>query len=307
MVAWQAQVAFAQRRRAEQVKTFLLSILMDAHSYRGIGKPLSALDLLQQTLVRIDQMQGAGPETRVELLNILGACLLSQQDTAGAEAAVSRSVLESAALSSGHPQALRARMLMNWIHLFRGEILTARREIEELLFAMRQGGRPFPEDLAGSLRARSDVAFQEGKAAEAESYALEALRVAESRLGPHQNQAVLALISLTYAYQLGKKLVLAVETGDRALRRALEAYSGRSVHANVVKARVAFAQALAASGQADRALAEMSRAIQDDSALFGASSRAVGLDLRNLARVQLRAGRSGSGLAEYRSSPLDPG
>ena len=61
---------------------------------------------------------------------------------------------------------------------------------------------------------------------------------------------------------------------------------------NVVKARVAFGQALAASGQADRALAEMTQAIQDDSALFGASSRAVGLDLRNLARVQLRTGRS---------------
>ena len=74
-------------------------------------------------------------------------------------------------------------------------ILTARREIEELLVDMRHGGRPLPEDLAGTLRARSDVAFQEGQAPEAESYALEALRLAESRLGPHHNQGVLALIS----------------------------------------------------------------------------------------------------------------
>ena len=121
MVAWQAQVAFAQRRRAEQVKTF-------SSQFSWTPTPTEELESLSPHWISSNrrssgstEMQGAGPETRVELLNILGACLLSQQDTAGAEAAVSRSVLESAVLSSGHPQALRARMLMNWIHLFRGD------------------------------------------------------------------------------------------------------------------------------------------------------------------------------------------
>ena len=62
-------------------------------------------------------------------------------------------------------------------------------------------------------------------------------------------------------------------------------------HPNVLKARVAFAQALAGSGQPARGIRMAKAAIEDASALFGSSSPLVGLDLATLAEMQMRAGQ----------------
>lgn len=78
----------------------------------------------------------------------------------------------------------------------------------------------------------------------------------------------------------------------RARDRALEAYAGHDTHPNVLKARVAYAQALAANGQAERAVTETRQAIHDATMLFGASSRIVGVDLLRLARLHLQTGQT---------------
>ena len=287
----QAQIAWAEKRRAEEAKVFLLSTILDAHPYRGPGKPMSALDLLRSLQRRITEMQSADAGTRVELLNLLGASLWTLQDTAGSESVVSRAVQEASALEQSHAQALRARMLRNWVRLSRGQSSAVRREIDELLAAMRRSPQTLPEDMAGALRILSAVALEQGDAAEAEMAALEALRVAESRLGRRHNQAVLSLVDLSYAYQLSEKRQLALETAGRALQRALDAYGGVTTHPNVIKARVAHARSVAMTGDLKRAIDQIAEAAEDTSALFGAESRAAGLCVRELARLQWQAGK----------------
>ena len=107
---------------------------------------------------------------------------------------------------------------------------------------------------------------------------------------------MLALVDLCYA-RLARGDPGARQTGESALARALEAYNGSHTHPNVLKARVARAQALAAHGELEFAIAETSRAIDDAAALFSPSARVVGVDLLRLARLQLRAGHFQSALA----------
>lgn len=290
LIAWQARIAFAERRRSEEAKKFLVSILMDAHTYWA-GRPLTALDLLKRAQRRVDQLNNADRETRVELLNILGAGLLSLQDTQAAESTLAAAVKAAAGLPQAHPQALRARLLNIWVRFFRGRTAALRGEIDDLLRAMQNSPRTLPEDLAAALRARSDLAFEEGEPRAALGFAREALRFAEAQLGPRHNQTVLALVSLTLAHQLSGNAAVAVEQGARGRRRALEAYAGLATHPNVLKARMAYGQALAAAGDPASGIAETRLVVEDATALFGPASRQVGLFMRTLARLQLDAGQ----------------
>ena len=291
LIAWQARVAFAQKRQAEEAKTLIISMLFDAHSYWGGGKPVSALDLLRQTQQRLTKLPASDTRTRVQVLNVLGASLLSQQDINNAAAAIDRAVQEAAALSPSDPERLRSHLYQCWVLLFRGQTGRIRPEIDQLLEEMGRYGSALPEDFAGARRIRSAIAIEQGDSATAISSALEALRIAESRLGTRHNQAVLALVDLCYAYQSAGRYELGLQTGAQAVNRGLNAYSHSTTHPNVLKARVALGQALANSGRLDRALQVTQDAIQDASALFGPSSFLVGLDLKKLAEMQMRAGK----------------
>ena len=53
LTAWQARVALARTKQADEAKALIISMLLDAHTYKGSGKPVSALDLLRQTQQRL--------------------------------------------------------------------------------------------------------------------------------------------------------------------------------------------------------------------------------------------------------------
>lgn len=269
-MAWQTRIALEQKRQAEEMKESLVALLFDAHTYRGKGKPLSALDLLRQMQQRVSRLKVA-PPARVEMLNYRGASLLSLQDTAGAESVLSQA--DAGALDAAHPQRSRARLLRNWVRLFREQFTEAMGDIEDLITAMRSNPATFPEDLAGGLRLRSALLRERGDGGAAELSAQEALAIASKRLGLHHNQTVLALVDLSAAYNANGRAEAALATAEWACRRALEAYGGSRTHPNVLKARVARAEALAASGQLPLAIRETEQAIKEAEALFGGDSR----------------------------------
>jgi len=291
LVAWQTHIAFVQKTQAEEAKALVISMLFDAHSYRGVGKPLSALDLLRLTQQRLTKLPASDARTRVQILNILGASLLSQQDTKNAQTTLDRAVEAAVPLAPSDPERLRSRLLRGWVLLFRGHTVKIRADIDRLLDDMRRYGSALPEDFAGAWRIRSAIALADGDPATAISSALESLRIAESRLGERHNQSVLALVDLGHAYQAAGQRELALKTADRAVKRALNAYSQSATHPNVIKARLALGQALAGCGRPDQAMQTIYDAIQDASALFGPSSFLVGQGFEKLARIQNQAGK----------------
>jgi tetratricopeptide (TPR) repeat protein len=268
-----------------------MSMLFETHSYWGNGKPFSTLQFLQGMYSHAGPLAAADPETRVEFLNMLAASLMSQQDTSTAEAVAIRATNESRALPTDHKMALRARMMRNWVRLYRGQFGTLRNELDKLMADMEASRTTLPEDLAGTLRMQSAVACEIGDPEVARAFAAQALAIAERRLGNQHNQSVLALVDLSHAELASHHDQIALDTASHAYQRGIEAYHGSTTHPNVVKARVAHAQALAALGRRDEAFRELRRALDDSSALFGPGSRAAGYDLLRLARLELQNGR----------------
>ena len=291
LIARQMHATLVQKRRAEQAKTLLLSLLFDAHAYHGVGKPVYALDLLKQMQQRLARLPASDAETRLPILNILGASLLSQQDIDDAETIIARAAHDAAILSPANPQRLRASLLHCWILLLRGETSTVRREVEQLLAQMKRCKSALPEDFAGAWRIRSAIALEDHDAPLAMASANEALQIAEARLGVRHNQAVLALVDLCNAQQLAGERSRALETCEHALNRALNAYSHSATHPNVLKARVAFALALAGCGQLSRAINLVQSAVDDSIALFGPASRLTAIHRKSLAELQMQAHR----------------
>ncbi len=295
-LVWQARITLAENERAEAANAFLISILLDAHSYWSSGKPLSAVDLLKDAAARISSRTLPDLVSRVAVLNIIGAGLLSQHELQDAESVLEHAVRDSRSLGDRHPMALRARLLKSWCLLYRGDIATVRTAVNALLNDMNRSPATLPEDLAGAQRILSAAALEAGDNALAEAAAREALHVAERRLNPRHNQSVLGLVDLCYA-QLAQGDSDARDTAEAAVARGLEAYGGSYTHPNVLRARVVRAQTLAADGNLDLAITETSRAIEDASELFNPSARVVGVDLLRLSQLQLRAGRVASALS----------
>jgi len=238
-------------------------------------------------------------------MNILGASLLSLQDTAEAASVLERAVAESAPLKRGHPQRLRAQLLGIWAAIFHGKAIESGPAIERLLTDMTGGGHPLPEDYAGALRTKAVAAAARGDGPVALDFSMRALRTAEERLGPYHNQSVLALVELSRAHAVSGNTALAVTTGERAVARALEAYARRQTHPNVMRARSALAQAHGQAGQTDLAIVELDALVRDGLALFGSSSRSVAEDLVAMTRLKLNAGRIDEALEDIdRALPI---
>ena len=290
LIAWQAHLVQLQKRNAEEAKALVLSMLFDAHSYWGDGKPLSALDMLKHAQRGLGALPAADLRTRVQVLNILGMSLLSQQDTIAAEAAIDNAMRSALELPQQDSDRLRSRLCKLWVELYRGETRPVGSEVESLLDDMARSGSVFPEDHAGAWRIRSMVAVEEGDAAKGITSAEAALQIAESRLGMHHNQSVLGLVDLSYAYLSAGNRRQALQTARRAWDRGLTTYKNSATHPNVIKARIAYAQSLGESGNPEDAIPLAKEAIRDTVALFGESSLLEGLSLKKLAVMEARAG-----------------
>jgi serine/threonine-protein kinase len=295
VAVWQAQVAVAEKRRAEEVKDFIGSIFRDANPYRGEGRPLAANDLLRQAKDRIDRLRSARPELRVELLNLVGSSLIGLGDTEAAEA-VARQAVEEAArgLAPDHALAIQARLLMTDVHRFRGRPKEMARELDLLLPIVRRHARERPEDLIRTVENRAHRALDAGAPLVAIGDASEAFELSRRVLGEHHPRTVAAstiraeAVLATGGSNTSPRQM--VEEVQRALQLASAAYADHPRHPHVIHIREVYSRALALTGDFPGAIAEGARALADASAVFGRSSQTVGYFAGNLASSQRWAG-----------------
>lgn len=290
---WQARVALAEKKRAEQVKTFIAGIFQDANLDEGQGKSLTALELLKRANERIDSTLDAGPPTRLELMNLVGSSLMSLGDMESAEAAANRGVAEAGRnLSGDHPLALRARLLRSWVLLYRGETKEMRKELDAVFPVLQRSSGLSVEDMVFAWRLQCGLLLDEGKAEEAQAAGRETLRLADSGLDAHHKEKLMALLELAFAYSQGKRApqLQQVETSSRAYRLAIEAHRTNPLHPNVMKARAAYGGALGAQGKLEEGIQHLVQARRDAAQLFGESSITVAVYSQNLVDLQLRAG-----------------
>lgn len=282
---WQARVALAEQRRAQEVKDFLASMLQDADPYRGQGTAPSVTDLLRQARTRIDTL-GARPELRVELLTLIGSSLLNLEDFDAAERAALEALEQSAAaLGPDHEQTLRARVLMIGIHRFRGRTDEMRRELDavERIFAGRRDVAP--TDRIALLESRAHLSIDDGDAKQAVASARQAFDLAMSNFGERDARTAAAATLLAESYEYSDVSTdFALQAAERAFQLTTAIYGADSKHPRVIIVRDVYGRALCRDGKVPEGLEQLERAMRDATEIFGPTSSTVAIMAGNAAR-----------------------
>jgi serine/threonine-protein kinase len=291
LFAWQASVARAEQRRADEVKNFIAQIFREANPYRGDGKSASAADLLQRAVDKLALIDPARVAMRVELMNLIGASLLSLQESDSAEAVVLQAVGEARSLPPQDALALEARSLLVSVHRFRGRTREMKSELEELVPLLRANAAREPAPLVQSLKDQAHLAIDEGRFEQAVAASREATELATAALGPDHPQTASCWLVHGLALLGADRTAEALAASGRALEMTLKVNGGNTAHLQVANARVPYARALAANDRLDEAIAEMRRAISGASATLGPRTRQIGFFTQNLVRLELDAGQ----------------
>jgi len=286
---WQAQLAIAEKDRAEEVKEFIASIFRNADPYTGEGEVLSAVDLLKQAKQSVDEAFEGRPALRVELLNLIGGSLLNLDDYATGNSVLEQAVQEaSEMLGPPHPQTLHSRVLLTDAKRFLGDVQGMREELEIVVQALRSDDSGSREDLAHALLNLVHLAIDEGRYEEAVPGAKEALELAQEWFGQSSSEAVHAAMLLAVAYQYVGDPDLALEAAAYAHSETLKLH--KEGHPRVIDARGIYGRALGNAGRLREAREELEQAVSDAVALLGPDTTMVGYYAASLARYKLRLG-----------------
>jgi eukaryotic-like serine/threonine-protein kinase len=292
---WQARVAIVERQRAEVVKNFVAAIFREASPHKGIGtKDLTAVDLLKQADQRLETALAGQTSARIELANVIGESLLALGDTAAAELVIARTVENAAqALSPTSEHAVRAMLLQSQVHRLRGRPQQARDDLDRLLPILRERvdrGETAAIDLVTALAHRTLTALNMGAYAEGERFAREGSVLAESRLEERDPQRVGSALLLSQALRFAKKVDLAVESGERAYRLAIDIHGGATPHLRVIEARGVYARALADAGDLVRGTAMIEASATEMRALLGPKDLQAAILVQNLVDYRIDLG-----------------
>jgi serine/threonine-protein kinase len=289
---WQASVARGEKAAAEDVKDFITSVFRNADPYSGTGKVLSAQDLLMQAKSKVDRLDPARTELRVELLNLLGESLISLENFDSAET-VARQALEEGDrfLPHDHPQSLRAHLLMAEVHQYRGRSAEMKHEIDLVMPPLRRNPEANKLNLILALKTQASWAIDAGHYPEAKSAAQEAFALSQRELGRGDPMTIdcasMTAMSLMYG---GYPPDAAIAPAEQAFQMASELYRDQPRHPRMIDARDAYGRALAEAGHLKEGIQQLQQDAEDAAAVFGENSTMLAFVLGSLARFQLRAG-----------------
>jgi len=292
IATWQARLALDQSQRAEAVKNFIASIFSDADPQQsGSPKVSSAVELLHRATPKIEQLQDAPAEVRVELRNVLGGSLLSLDDAKAAEAVLRVAVAEStSALGSMHARTLHARRLLARAMQVQEKLEPARAELSAVLPLLRQRAAEEPDELVAGLL---DLARMDGRARHHEdalAAANEALEIVRTRLGDQSPLKVDLLLSVQTSYRQLGRYGPSKDAAFKAYKTAQAMYPGQASHPKVVETRFFYGGALEKMGQLIQACEEYRSVFRDTEALVGPQGRMLGIRLSSTAPHFVKAG-----------------
>jgi serine/threonine-protein kinase len=298
LAAWQAHVAVTEKEHAEEVSDFLITLFRDASPYNARAADASALDWLRGVKARIGQRLEDRPALRVRFLNAMGYSFLTMQDTDAAEDLLVEARDEGVRrLGENDPQTLRARVLMTQVHLIRDRLDEARAEFDRLAAFLRPREDVLAEDLVLALKNQAYLEQEGGRYEVAEALTQEAVDIGMRRLGREHPETVGALLARAYVYQYSRGPASALEAAERAYRMAAVVYADFPRHPRIIEGQMVYGRALGDAGEAARSAEHLAQAVSDAAAVFGASSRMVGLFSLPLARYQIETGRISEALA----------
>ena len=286
---WQAGLAHAEARRAEAVKEFIADIFRDADPYQGATpKPPNAVELLVSAKHRLDRDAAAGPEMRLELLNLIGGSLADLQEYDKAiDVLEQATAFARAHFPPDHRQALVARVERLDCLRIGGRSAEARSELDALYRILRAHPGENEDLLADLFGNDADLAVDEGRYAEAVTAAKQSIALATKLWDANDARVIAARTTLAVAYTYGKDTVNALPAAEAALTANLARHP--PLHPNVINARAAHASALALVDRPREAAAELGKAAEDAFEVFGPTTTMGGFFLGQRAAAEVSA------------------
>jgi eukaryotic-like serine/threonine-protein kinase len=275
LVAWQASVATAERKRAEDVKEFIASVFREADPTRGAGNVLSAAELLGQAESRLKNASG-DPALTLELLTIISESLFGLQQNAEA-ARVAAEALQLQSTSGVRDALLKARLhlVLSQSYEYLGRNDDAYAELQRSYAELTQSKRT-NDPLSVQIKLHeSALGLATSDFAAAERAANAAIAEASVIVGPRSAEVATAMQLLSQAYVFTKRGPQAVEQSKQAFDLMLQLHASDHTHPKVMDSAMYYSQALAFVGDFDEAARVIHTATENAIRVFGRDNRMV--------------------------------
>jgi serine/threonine-protein kinase len=298
--AWQARVAVAETRRAEQVKELIASVFREADPTQVRGRVLSAADLLRQAERRTQERTDVSPAIKLELLAIVGESLFGLQENADAARVVEEALrLQASALIDDDLLQARLRLRLSQAYELLGKHDEARSELNRSFAALAASDEGSgPVYLQATLQ-RSALAIVFSEYADAERAARAAIDLA-STLGPSSSEMATALQQLSHVFSLTQRREQAVEPARRSYTMFLDLHDRDLAHPKVMESALYYGQALNVAGDFEAAFDLYGGALARATEVFGADSRLVGESLSAMVPLEIEIGATQSAIEHAR-------
>ena len=248
VAAWQARVAVAEQRRAEDVKELIASVFREADPTQVRGRVLSAADLLRQAESRLQDRPDLNAETQLELLAIIGESLFGLQENADAARVVERALhlQESARVDDDLLQA-RLRLMLSQAYEYLGKHNEAKRELDLSFAALKTSA--LARVVCSSTPSCTSRPWHR-------AFRLCGRRTRRPRrdrsllhmLGPSSSEMATALQQLSHVYTLTQRRELALDPARQSYTMFLDLHARDLTHPKVMESALYYGQALNVAG-----------------------------------------------------------
>jgi serine/threonine protein kinase len=285
----QARTARAEARRAENINAFILSLFESASPTGGGGSALRAVDLLQQSLPRIDRELADQPQRQIEIYLIVGQALAelnAYRESLKAFARIDDVATRHGLAGSG--AAIRARIEMASALVGVGDAAAAAPVldgVDKTLAAMPPGLLH-----AQSLKIRSYWQLNQGRPADAVRAGVASVALFEQHAGRTHPDTVAALVTLVRARYHADQCEAGLPEIDDALTRTPPG-DGTNDHPLTWLVRGVRARCLADLNRTEESAAAFERNDAYIRAAFGEGSKNYAVELTEHARVEHERGR----------------
>lgn len=295
----QAHTANRERARAEDINAFITSIFQRTDPYHDVGAVLTGAQLLRRAREDLTERFVESPDRRVEMLNVIGAGLISVGDLDEAQSTLEQSLAESRLAFGGADRySVQAQVLMAEIMNARRDTNGTRAALLHLLPAARVHLATHPETLVRALKLQTDVEISLGEYRTMRGPVREALAIAEQRLGQSHRltyaaRALLAQSHVIYPDSIDEML----EETEALLAKTIAMHPQRPDHTQIVRMREIHARALGVAGRIRESVEQSRASVLSLQRLIGPESNVVAITRGTMAANERRLGEIDEALA----------
>jgi eukaryotic-like serine/threonine-protein kinase len=298
---WQAQVALAEKHRAEAVKDFIASMFREASPFaRTAQKPVTAADLLRNARDRIDGELRNDPMTRAELLTIVGSSLAGLGEfQRSAEVLAEATAAWRGLVPEDDARALRAQTQLADAEHQIGKRDEAGARLAQIGALLQRAGQTESDTFVRVKILEATFEANDGRMGSAKhlASARAAVETAERVFGERNDETITAYQVLGTAYRWRGEVEQALTYSEKAYRAALAHFGDDGRHPRTIILENELGRALAAAGKLGDAVSHMKAAADRAGDVFGANHVMVQHFRGTLAMTQLDYGEVKAAIA----------